>query len=278
MKLLANAKLNLTLDIKGKREDGYHLIDSVFQSVSLYDEINIEKADTLSVAFSDKTIPEKESVAYKCAAAFFELCGIKSGAKIDIKNNIPTCSGMGGGSSDAAAIITGLNCLFGAGLSVEELIKLATPYGADIPFCLVGGTARVSGVGEKIEALDFAGEHPVMIIKDGLKASTAEIYRALDKVPLKAAKTEFLIKAVEKGDKKGFFGGISNAFLEVSDIKNEKTVLENSGALAVGLSGSGPSVFGIYENKKARDMAFDNLSADHNCYKAEFSKKGITIE
>lgn len=190
MKLISNAKINLTLDITGKAENGYHLIDSVFQAVSLYDEIEIEKSDSLTVSFSDKTVPAEKSIARKIAGAFFEYTGISGGAEIHIKNNIPSCSGMGGGSGDAAAVLIGLCHLFGANLTLQDLIKISAPIGADIPFCLVGGTARVNGIGEKIEPLPFAGKHPVLIIKEGEKPSTAKMYEALDGAPKKPPETE----------------------------------------------------------------------------------------
>ncbi|MBO4467984.1 MAG: 4-(cytidine 5'-diphospho)-2-C-methyl-D-erythritol kinase [Clostridia bacterium] len=278
MKLLANAKLNLTLDIAGKREDGYHLIDSVFQSISLCDEINIEKADAVSVVFSEKSIPANESVAYRSARAFFEFTGLKGGAKIYIKNNIPTGSGMGGGSSDAAAVLKGLDSLYGTRLTTDELINIAAPIGADIPFCLVGGTARVSGIGEKVSPLPSIGEYPIIIIKDKEKSSTADMYRSLDNIKKPPEKTALLIKAIKNGDNKEIFKNISNAFSGVTDIEKERSDLTNSGASAVGLTGSGPSVFGIFRSKDIRNKAFDTLSKNHKCFKAEFSEKGIIIE
>ena len=277
MKLKSNAKINLTLDITGKAENGYHLIDSVFQAVSLYDEIEIEKSDGITVSFSDKTVPAEKSIARKIAEAFFEYTGISGGADIHIKNNIPSCSGMGGGSGDAAAVLIGLCHLFGADLSLSELIKISAPIGADIPFCLVGGTARVTGIGEKIEPLPFAGGHPVLIIKAGEKPSTAKMYEALDGAPKIPRETENMVSAIKNGDEKRFFGSISNAFTAVSDIADKKAELVSFGAVAVGLSGSGPSVFGIFAEGRARDKAFSILQDKYPCFKAEFSRFGVQI-
>ncbi|HCH27985.1 MAG TPA: 4-(cytidine 5'-diphospho)-2-C-methyl-D-erythritol kinase [Ruminococcaceae bacterium] len=277
MKLQSNAKINLTLDITGKTENGYHLIDSVFQSISLFDEIEIEKSDTLSVSFSDKTVAAEKSIAKKTAEAFFEYAGISGGADIYIRNNIPSCSGMGGGSGDAAAVLIGLCHMYQANLTIEDLIKITAPIGADIPFCLVGGTARVTGIGEKIKPLPFAGEHPVLIIKKGEKQSTAKMYEMLDSVPVQPIKTEQMLSALKSGDKALFFGSISNAFTAVSDISNAETELKSLGAEAVGLSGSGPTVFGIFADKRARDEAFLKFAEKCTCFKAEFSPFGVQI-
>ena len=275
MELTANAKINLTLDIVGKKEDGYHLINSVFQSISLFDQISVEKSSDITVSFSDNNISALNSVAYRSALAFFDYTGIKCGADIKITNHIPTSSGMGGGSSDAAAVLTGLNQLFGAGLTTGELIKISARLGADIPFCLVGGTAKVSGIGENVSPVKFAGAYPIIIIKDNKKSSTAEMYSKLDKIKPSVAKTEDLIKAVNSNNKDLFFGCISNAFNAVCDTAAEKSLLKKYGALATGLTGSGPSVFGIFEDKSKRDKAYDELKSKHNCFKADFSSFGI---
>ena len=277
MKLLANAKINLTVYITGKNSNGYHLLDSVFQSVSLFDEIDIEKSDLISVSFSDKMIDGDKSVAYKAATAFFDCTGISGGADIRIENNIPTSSGLGGGSSDAAAVLIGLTHLYGAGLTLEDLIKISLPLGADIPFCLVGGTARVKGIGEAVSPLGFIGNIPLIIIKDCKKASTADMYGKLDELPLADARTYAFINSMHLPDKRSIFGNISNTFDSIVDTAKEKAALKNSGALYAGLSGSGPSVFGIFEDEDLRDIAFDKLKEDHNCYKAEFSPFGVQI-
>ncbi len=278
MKLKANAKINLTLDIVGKKQNGYHLLDSVFQSVSLHDNIEIEKADCLTVDFSNCEVKGEESIAYLAAKAFFGYTEIKDGAKITIESHIPLGSGMGGGSSDAAGVLVGLNSLFGAGLSTKQLIEIGSTIGADVPFCIVGGTARVGGIGENVSPITFIGNLPVVIIKDGKKLSTGEMYSQLDKNPSNIAFTENACLSIENKDKQGLLDNISNAFNSVCNTEKEKKLLLDNGALGVGLSGSGPSVFGIFENEeKAMAVALKLKGEDHNAFFAEFKDKGIEI-
>ena len=278
MLVKANAKINLTLDIAGKKENGYHILDSVFQSVSLCDIINIEKSDTLTVKFNNKNVCAEESIAYKCAKAFFDYSKINTYAKISIENHIPLGSGMGGGSADSAGVLVGLNALFGSPLSTKELINIGASIGADIPFCIVGGTARVGGIGEIITPLKAINSIPTVIIKDKEKQSTALMYSKLDKQASYEKNTENMVKAIKENDICGIYNNISNAFNSVFEAESEKKLLLNSGAKAVGLSGSGPSVFGFFENEEQAKIAFDALKDEHNVYLCTTADKGIIID
>ena len=152
--LEARAKLNLSLDIVGRREDGYHLLEMVMQSISLSDRITIQKADTLSLSCDKAGIPlDERNIAIKAAKAFFSALGTSFGAKIHMEKRIPSEAGMGGGSADGAAVLYGLNLLYDAGFSLLALQQIGLLVGADVPFCLQGGTAFVSGIGEKIKPL-----------------------------------------------------------------------------------------------------------------------------
>ena len=153
MKVKACAKINLTLDIVGKRCDGYHLIDSVFQSVSIFDELCVEKGDGITVKCSVGSIDNKDNIVCKAAEKFFENTKINGGAAIEIKKNIPLAAGLGGGSADAAAVIVALDRLYETKLSNEQICSIGLSVGADVPFCTVGGTARVGGIGEIVEKL-----------------------------------------------------------------------------------------------------------------------------
>ncbi len=278
MILKANAKINLTLDITGKRDDGYHLIDSVFQSVSVCDTVKLTKSDAISVKFSCCDVDGKSSIAFKAAAAFFDYTKINGGAKIEIESCIPVSSGMGGGSSDAASVLVGLNKLYGTNLTVCELTEIGSKIGADIPFCIVGGTARVEGIGEKVTPLKNIENTGVLIIKEGEKLSTADMYKKLDAKPINPPKTEIAVNAINAGNTKEVFENISNSFGSVYDFKYEKELLEGTGALAVGLSGSGPSVFGIFNAENELNTAYEKLkSMNINVYKASFKNTGIEV-
>ncbi|MBP0959505.1 MAG: 4-(cytidine 5'-diphospho)-2-C-methyl-D-erythritol kinase, partial [Oscillospiraceae bacterium] len=150
----ANAKINLGLDIVGIRDDGYHLLKTVMQSVSLYDIIALEKANDISVICSDETLPcGEQNLAFKAAKLFFEETKIVGGVKISIEKNIPSQAGLGGGSADAAGTIFALNKLYNADLSDEKLCEIGEKVGSDVPFCIVGGTKLCEGIGERLTSL-----------------------------------------------------------------------------------------------------------------------------
>jgi len=278
MKIKTAAKINLTLDIVGVRDDGYHLIDSVFQAVSLYDYLEIEKSDNIFVSFSDTSIDGSTSLVYKSALRFFEYTNIVGGATIKVSDNIPTSSGMGGGSSDAAATLVGLNKLYGTKLNEEELCEIGIKIGADVPFFIVGVTSRVEGIGEKITPIAKAENYPIVIIKDKKKLSTGFMYGELDKKENKVFKTKNMIKAIENNDISSICDNVSNAFLSVCDIKEEEKLLLSLGALGVGLSGSGPSVYGIFKDENTAKLCFEELKiTGHNVYLADLCDKAIEI-
>ncbi|MCQ2450987.1 MAG: 4-(cytidine 5'-diphospho)-2-C-methyl-D-erythritol kinase [Clostridia bacterium] len=280
VKLKANAKINLTLQIVGTREDGYHLLDSVFQSVSLYDEITLQKQrnKAISVSFDGAEIPSDENLCKIAAKKFFEKTKVKSGVKITVKSHIPLGSGMGGGSSDAAAVLVGLNNLFETKLTENELIDIGKTIGADVPFCIVGGTARVNGIGENVTPLKPIKPMPILIIKDKQKGSTAEMYKKLDEVKSDTNHTEDMVNALNNDDSLLALSYISNEFNKVCDSNSEKEILLKNKAKFVGLSGSGPSVYGVFESKEERKEAYEKLKENHNCFIAEFANSGIVIE
>ena len=183
MKIKANAKINLTLDVLGKRDDGYHLIDSVFQSVSLGDIVTVNKCDVIRVDCTDSTICDESNIAYKAAKMLKDEFNLPGGISIQLKKVIPVAAGMAGGSSDAAAVLVALNKLYETNLSEDELCEIGLSVGADVPFCIIGGTARVGGIGEKMEKLPDMPQCAIIIIKHGQKLSTADMYRQVDAYP-----------------------------------------------------------------------------------------------
>lgn len=256
MILKAYAKLNLTLDIVGRREDGYHFIDSVMQSVSLYDKISVKKADTVSLNCSVSALSGDDNIAYSAAKLFFEKTGITGGAQIYIEKNIPYPAGLGGGSSDAAAVLSALNIIYNAGLSSDRLREIGLCLGADIPFCIDGGTARVGGIGENIEPLKISEKCGFVILNAGKKESAAAMYAAIDKEKNMNATTPAFLSALGSGTEFDFCG---NAFSYAYADSPVWGSLRDAGARAVCLSGSGPSVFGVFYSENDALAAAERL-------------------
>lgn len=248
MKVKACAKINLTLDVLGKREDGYHLIDSVFQSVSLCDAVEIQESNAIIVRCSDNSICDKSNIAYTAAQKFFEYTGIDGGAEIVIEKHIPLASGMGGGSADAAAVIVALDKIYKTNLTEKQLCEIGLSVGADVPFCIMGGTARVEGIGEKMQKLLDMPECAILLIKHGVKLSTADMYKKIDSCPQSTFYTQTVVAAIEHGDLNTVCQNVYNAFSAVCD--NDKLIsdIKATNPQAVSLSGSGPTVFAIYNN------------------------------
>lgn len=279
MKIKAYAKINLTLDIIGKRDDGYHIINSVFQSVSLFDEVTVEKSETVTVLCDNTEICNSDNIAFKVAQKFFEYTGIFGGADIKIKKHIPLASGMGGGSADAAAVITALDKIYKTDLTTAQLCEIGLSVGADVPFCITGGTARVGGIGEKIVKISDMPDCGILIIKHGEKLSTADMYKKVDEYPQTKFFTDDLITAVENSDLQGICDNVYNAFSKVCDNKTLIDDINKTSPLAVSLSGSGPTVFAIYSNSDDISRAESDLrKKGYNPIIAKPTKKGLEFE
>ncbi len=279
MKVKANAKINLTLDVVGRRDDGYHLIDSVFQSVSLCDEISVKKCDNIVVRCDDSTICAEANIAYKAAESFFENTGINGGAEITIEKHIPLASGMGGGSADAAAVIVALDKLYETNLSQDALCKIGLSVGADVPFCIVGGTARVGGIGEQMTVLSHMPDCAMLLIKHGAKLSTADMYKKIDNRPQSAFYTQAMTDSINGGDLDAVCKNVFNAFSAVCDNTILINDIKGTNPLAVSLSGSGPTVFAIYDNIADANKAKNTLEQmGYKPITAAPSQEGIIFE
>ena len=257
MIIKANAKINLTLDIIGRRADGYHLIDSVFQSIGLFDTVTVEKSKKISVLCAG--IGEKENIAFKAAAEFFKYTGITGGTDIKIDKNIPVRAGLGGGSADAAAVIIALNGIYNTALSKGEMAKIALKCGADVPFFIYGGTARVGGVGERVEPLSYAGGYYAVLIKAGEKQSTADMYNRLDAAPVQARTTERFLNAAKSYGYSEAFVYAGNAFSSVAADKGVISAMKEKNPILVSLSGSGPVHFAVFGGETAAKKAAKEL-------------------
>lgn len=253
MKLKANAKINFSLSVLGKREDGYHLIDTVMHSVSLFDTVSIEKADNISVICGD--LPQQENIAYKAARLFFEATDIIGGCEIKIQKQIPLSAGLGGGSADAAAVLLGLDKLYNTNLSYEALCGLAVKLGADVPFFIKGGCMRSEGIGEILTSAVPLKKGCILLAKADLKPSTAEMYRRLDSQDTPLADTKAVLSSIENNDLVTLSQKLYNAFETVWPQSKVKAALLKTDAVAVALTGSGPTWFALYDNADKAKVA-----------------------
>lgn len=252
--LTAYAKLNLYLDITGRREDGYHLLETVMQSVSLADHVTIKRAEGISVSCSNPLIPSGEgNICHKAARLFLEEFG-GAGADIRIEKRIPSGAGMGGGSADAAAVLKGLNALYGNIADGERLHALAAEIGADVPFCLYGGTRICRGIGDIISDMPQLADCAFLVVMPDFSCSTAEAYRRYDDAPLppKNGLEEFVASGRE------FWRYLYNCFETLYGdprIADMTRRLRSAGALNASLTGSGAAVFGVFKDMESAAAA-----------------------
>lgn len=258
------AKVNLTLDVLGRRDNGYHDIKMIMQTVSLFDLLIIDKTDgQISVSTNLKYLPTtNKNIAYKAAETFFRETGIKGGAKIMIHKNIPVAAGLAGGSGNCAATLTSLNMLCGCPMTDEELIKLGGTLGADVSYCFKGGTQIAEGIGEILTPLSPAPDAYVLLVKPPISVSTAAIYEEIDNAPIeKRPDTDAVINAIERGNAADVAANMCNVMEAVTAkmypiIGGIKQKMLLNGALGAVMSGSGPTVFGLFDDfKKAKSSA-----------------------
>ena len=262
--LKAPAKINLFLHIKGRRPDGYHQITTVMQSVSLCDELSIRLTPTRpAVYLCDNRPAAPDNLICRAAAAFFRETGLKESVQISLTKSIPLSSGMGGGSADAAAVLRGLNQLYGHPLSNEKLLCLGASLGADVPFCLLGGRCLATGIGEQLTVLPQKKKYAVLLIKQHEKQSTGQMYALADALPPRSAAPGAVEKHFRAGEDEKAFLLCENDFLAVSAAQKEQqefiAQLYRAGAALAGLSGSGPTVFGLFSENC--DRVYEEFSA-----------------
>ncbi len=272
MMLKAHAKINLSLDIVGRREDGYHLLEMVMQSLELHDEVTLTEINKgISLSCNKKYVPDDHrNIAYKAAQMMMDEKKIKKGINIEISKNIPVAAGLGGGSSNAAAVLKGMNELFELGMSQEELMAMGLKLGADVPYFLVGGTALCKGIGEDVIPLKPFADQIVLLVKPSFGVSTKEAYSlfSLDKVK-KHVDTRELIEAMNQIDyqKMNYYQRnlLENVVLRKYPIlKTVKKTLHRYGASTALMSGSGSTIYGIFENAKAAENAATALDKGGN--------------
>ncbi len=267
----AYAKINLTLDVLRRREDGYHDLCSVMQTVSLCDdvEIDVDTGRPWALTCDAAGIPcDGRNLAWKAAQTFFNCLGREpDGIAIRITKRIPSEAGLAGGSADAAAVFRALNRWANEPFSVDELCAVAAKVGSDVPFCVLGGTALTEGRGERLTKLPAAPLLHLVICKPPLAFSTPELYRSLDSIEIDdRPNTDAMLCAVQNGDAERIAGLLCNVFEQaVSDLQIEeiKQKLRSHGALGAMMTGSGSAVFGIFRCPNCAKAACEALQANH---------------
>ena len=264
--VLAPAKLNLALDVVGLLPGGYHDLDMTMQAITLYERVELRRSRQLRLALPGSTVPAGgHNTAIKAALAFFHYTCLLAGVDITIHKSIPVRAGMAGGSADAAAVLVGLDALYGARLSMSELCALGAQVGADVPFALMGGTCRVRGVGDWLKALPPCPDCWFTVVMPAYGISTPQAFAAYDRVgstvhPDCAAQEA----AIRAGDLAGMCSAAANALEQCSGARDNdaiKAALRAQGARAALMPGSGAAVFGVFDTEDAARAAAKALSA-----------------
>lgn len=275
----AYAKINLGLDVIRRREDGYHEVKMIMQSVGLYDVLTFYRREEPGIeVVTDKTeLPgDENNLIFKAARLLAEEYSISGGVRIELQKNIPMAAGMAGGSTDAAAVFHGMNELFGLGMNEEKMCRLGVKLGADIPYCIQGGTALAEGIGERLAKLKDIPQCYLLIAKPAIDVSTKYVYENLQTGDLqKHPDIDGIRESIEQGDMQGIAGRLENLLETVTVMKYPvieeiKNFMKLNGALNALMSGSGPTVFGIYGTEQEAQKAYEALK------KAELAEQIFT--
>jgi len=264
--LKAPAKINWFLHVRGKRKDGYHNIESLLQRISLYDVLTFEGSTTIEV-MTEADIPPYENLVYKAAVALKEDSGYRHGAKITLTKNIPLAAGLGGGSSDAAATLVGLNRLWNTDVPDKELSKIAASIGSDIPFFLNGTAAFVEGRGEIINSIEIKRTATLLLLKPPFGVPAGWAYNNVLEPSVTSSDLKTFVKLLDYEDYGPLYSCAGND-LEVPvsqrypEIREMKEALYRNGAEFCAMSGSGPTVFGVFNNAKKAKAAQATIRAD----------------
>ena len=284
MKVKVAAKINLMLDILKRLENGYHSLFMIMQSVDLYDTITVEKNNENKIIIKCDTegVPcNEKNIAYKCAKAFFDACNIKEqGITIEIEKNIPMAAGTAGGSADGAGVLYCLNKIFNTNLSTTQLAEIGAKVGADIPFSLTGGTAIALNTGNVIASVKDLPECYIVLCKPDQDVSTPEAYAQFDALSrVRHLDRVAMIEAVASGDYENLCNYCGNVFeqaVEVPKRPHIKGVMRKCGADACCMSGSGPTVFGLFSDKEKAEDCYNKLSKKYDSvYLCKPANKGV---
>ncbi|MBP3197643.1 MAG: 4-(cytidine 5'-diphospho)-2-C-methyl-D-erythritol kinase [Butyrivibrio sp.] len=262
----AYAKINLGLDVTGKREDGYHIVSMIMQNVDLYDTLTFEKNDTGEIilnASSPKIPTDDSNLICKVAKQLREKYGVKDGVSVYLEKRIPVAAGMAGGSTDGAATYMALNELWNLGLDTKTMCGLAVKLGADIPYCIIGGTALAEGIGEELTTISDMPKCHLVIAKPDIDVSTGWVYKTLDSKEIENHPDIAGVRtAIENDDLKGMCEKIGNVLEYVkaskySVINDIEKIMEDNGAVKAFMTGSGPTVFGVFDSEQKAKEAVE---------------------
>ncbi|RFT63992.1 4-(cytidine 5'-diphospho)-2-C-methyl-D-erythritol kinase [Bacillus clarus] len=269
LKLLvkAPAKINLSLDVLGKRQDGYHEVKMIMTTIDLADRLELTELveDRIEIVSHNRYVPDDQrNLAYQAAKLLKEKFKVKQGVSITIEKTIPVAAGLAGGSSDAAATLRGLNKLWNLGLTIDELAELGAEIGSDVSFCVYGGTAIATGRGEKIEHIKTPPSCWVILAKPHIGVSTADVYGNLKLNRVTHPDVDKMVEVINRGDYKGICNTVGNVLEDVTfamhpEVARIKAQMKRFGADAVLMSGSGPTVFGLVHHDSRMHRIYNGL-------------------
>lgn len=269
IKVKALAKINLGLDVLGKREDGYHEVRMIMQTVNLYDTLELQKKSEPGIFMKTnrRFLPvDEKNLCVRAAKLLWEEFSLPGGLSVSLYKRIPVAAGMAGGSTDAAAVLFAVNRMFGLGLTREQLMERGVKIGADVPYCVMRGTALAEGIGERLSPLAPMVKCPVLVAKPGVSVSTKTVYQQLDlQKDIAHPDIDRLCRDIEKGNLAEIAAHMGNILETVTIpmhpvIRDIKEHMLRHGALNAMMSGSGPTVFGLFEDQKSMRRAKDALS------------------
>ncbi len=268
IELKALAKINLGLDVLGRRENGYHDVRMVMQTIYLYDNVTLEKTEETGIQLKTNLfyLPvDEKNIAYKAAKLLMDEFHMEEGVKITLDKRIPVAAGMAGGSSNAAAVLVGMNRLFRLGLSEQDLMERGVNLGADVPYCVMRGTVLAEGIGEILTPLAPLPRCYILVAKPGISVSTKVVYEKLDAHEIEDhPDIDGLLAGLDAGDLKQVAASMGNVLERVTIddypvIEDIKNMMKKHGALNAMMSGSGPTVFGIFEEKHVAKEAMNKI-------------------
>ena len=266
--LKALAKINLGLDVLGRRDNGYHDVRMVMQTIYLYDNVTLTRIEEPRIQGETNLsyLPvDKNNIAYKAAKLLIDEFGIQEGVHIKLEKRIPVAAGMAGGSSNAAAVLVGMNRMFDLGLSQSELMERGVSLGADVPYCVMRGTALAEGIGEELSSLPPMPKCYILVAKPAISVSTKWVYETLDaKEIVEHPDIDGLLQGLKEQDLSKIASSMGNVLESVTIekfpiIETIKDAMKEAGALNAMMSGSGPTVFGIFDNRKVAKEAWHKL-------------------
>ena len=266
MKIKAYAKINLGLDVTGKREDGYHEVRMIMQTIELADVLEFERTDERRIVIStdrEDLSAGEDNLIYKAAKLLMDEYDLPGGIKVQLQKNIPVAAGLAGGSTDAAATLKAVNELFETGLSQDDLMKVGVRIGADVPYCIIGGTCLAEGIGEILTPIDQCPGWRVLIAKPSVAVSTAHVYKNLRLLDITHPDIDLIAEGIKEKDMNKvarYMGNVLESVTEreVSLIGDIKQDIRDAGGYPL-MSGSGPTVFGLFKDDDGINAAYERL-------------------